>query len=335
MITAIEVILLTWVFLFAVASLYIRDLLGAVLSFGAYSFLMCLVWTGMGAVDVAFTEAAVGAGVSSVFFLAMLYNTSRKSTPFSKSTLLNIWGGLAAILMGVVLINSMSDFPSWGDPESPVNANVSSYYITHTLADTAVPNIVTAVLGDYRGFDTMFETVVVFLALVVVMAILRPAKDEKTEVPARKKRHDGVILRVAARILVPFMQLFALYVVCHGHYSPGGGFQGGVILGASLILLSLSYDLAVMPKFLTEKAMMILAALGALIFAGIGLVPVIIGGQFLNYSLWSEIIPGLDSVMARYHAILGVEIGVALTVMCGMYGIYAYLVSDGRLERGL
>ena len=132
MITAIEVILLTWVFLFAVASLYIRDLLGAVLSFGAYSFLMCLVWTGMGAVDVAFTEAAVGAGVSSVFFLAMLYNTSRKSTPFSKSTLLNIWGGLAAILMGVVLINSMSDFPSWGDPESPVNANVSSYYITHT-----------------------------------------------------------------------------------------------------------------------------------------------------------------------------------------------------------
>lgn len=79
MIWPFEVILLTLVLIFAVVSLRVKDLMGASIIFGAYSFLMCLVWTGMGAVDVAFTEAAVGAGVSTILFIATCLNTSRRS----------------------------------------------------------------------------------------------------------------------------------------------------------------------------------------------------------------------------------------------------------------
>ncbi|MEK9726887.1 MAG: hydrogenase subunit MbhD domain-containing protein, partial [Candidatus Margulisiibacteriota bacterium] len=78
MIFPIEVLLMVFVVALALISLWIRDLVSSVVVFGAYSFLMCLIWTGMGAVDVAFTEAAVGAGVSTVFFIAVLFNTTRR-----------------------------------------------------------------------------------------------------------------------------------------------------------------------------------------------------------------------------------------------------------------
>ena len=79
MIWQFEVILLTLVLTFAIVSLRVKDLMGAAIVFGAYSLLMCLIWTGMGAVDVAFTEAAVGAGASTIFFVATCYNTTRRT----------------------------------------------------------------------------------------------------------------------------------------------------------------------------------------------------------------------------------------------------------------
>ena len=124
-------------------------------------------------------------------------------------------------------------------------------------------------------------------------------------------------------------------MVAHGHYSPGGGFQGGVILGASLILLAMAYDMQFVQKLLSMKQMISLAAFGVLIFAGWGLVPVFLGHNFLDYSAWAKILPGTDAIMARSHSMLAVEIGVALTVMCGMYGIYMSMVSDGGFKKGL
>ena len=82
--------------------------------------------------------------------------------------------------------------------------------------------------------------------------------------------------------MVPFIQLFGLYVVAHGHYSPGGGFQGGVILGASLILLAMAYDMEFVQRFLTMKNMLSFASLGVLIFAGWGLVPVFLGASLFR-----------------------------------------------------
>lgn len=332
MILPVELILLTLVFVFGFCSLYITDLMNAAIVFGAYSFLMCLIWTGMGAVDVAFTEAAVGAGVSTVFLIACIYNTKRTIKYNSWDITLKLFAGIVCTVIGFILISAISDFPAWGDPYSPANNNVARYYVENTIKDTHVPNVVTSVLADYRAFDTMFETAVVFVAGLAIWVLLR-RKKRTTTVPYDES--SSLIVRIGSKIMVPFMQIFALYVVAHGHYSPGGGFQGGVILGASLILLAMAFNLKEVFKRINEKKIMIYSALGVLIFAGAGAVCMFLGANFLDYSVWSAILPATDTVMARSHLMLIVEIGVALTVMCGMFGIYSTMASNGNMDQGL
>jgi len=331
MIWQFDIILLTLVAISAFSALWIRDLMSATIAFGTYSFLMCLIWTGMGAVDVAFTEAAVGAGISTVFIIAMVYNTKRTITFNPWDLGLKSVAAVVVIGTGVLLLSALPDFPAWGDPHSPANANVASYYINHSLEDTGVPNVVTSVLADYRGFDTLLETSVVFVAFIAIFALLKHSRKQLTIDPPEQ----SLIIRISTQFLAPFMQLFALYVVAHGHHSPGGGFQGGVILGASLILQSMSFNLSSTLKQFKEKWILLFSAGGALIFAGIGLICMLLGGNFLDYSVLSRILPHTDSVMARSHGMLGIEIGVALTVMASMFGIYAYIVSDGSLKKGL
>ena len=329
------------VLLFGITALAMQNLMGAAIVFGAYSFLMCLIWTTMGAVDVAFTEAAVGAGVSTVFIFATIYNTGVSAKPKTSRTGFKLFAGVVAVATGAFLLSALPDFPDWGDPQSPVNSRVAPYYIENTIADAHVPNIVTSVLADYRSFDTLLETIVVFIACIAIYSIMRvdSAKsiiDEPDIItaPPAYDPTDSLIIRQASRIMVPFMQLFALYVIAHGHYSPGGGFQGGVILGASVILLCISFDLKFVLRQWTEKKIMLLTALGVLIYAAVGLACIFMGGEYLNYDALDPILPG-ERDYARSHGILLVEIGVGVTVMFSMIGIYINLASNGRFDRGL
>jgi multicomponent Na+:H+ antiporter subunit B len=130
------------------------------------------------------------------------------------------------------------------------------------------------------------------------------------------------------------MQLFALYVIAHGHYSPGGGFQGGIILGASLILLAISFDLKFLLRQWSEKTLMLLVAAGVFLYAAVGLACVFMGGNYLEYGFLNSILPG-ERDMARSHGILLVEIGVGITVMFSMLAIHINLASNGRFDRGL
>jgi multicomponent Na+:H+ antiporter subunit B len=252
---------------------------------------------------------------------------------------LKVLGLIVVIATGLILMYAVGDFPGWGDPQSPANAHVSTYYLENSLKDTNVPNVITSVLADYRGFDTMFETCVIFVAGVAIIAMLRRSRRKEDQI--LRKEHDSsvpsssIIIQTICRIMIPFMQLFALYVVAHGHHSPGGGFQGGVILGASLILLAIAYDLQKALKKITENMTIIVATLGLLVYSGIGVVAVLLGGNYLDYSAWHILLPATDEIMARSHGMLGVEIGVALTVTAIMFSIYKDLASHGRLDRGL
>ena len=91
---------------------------------------------------------------------------------------------LATLVTGSLLLYGTMDFPAWGDPASPASGRLSSYYIENVVDETHVPNLVTAVLGDYRGYDTMFETVVIYCAGMVVVSVLRRNKKERPENPS-------------------------------------------------------------------------------------------------------------------------------------------------------
>jgi multicomponent Na+:H+ antiporter subunit B len=340
MIWQLDLSVLTLIVICAFATIMVKDLLSAAIIFGAYSFLMCLMWTEMGAVDVAFTEASVGAGVSTVLFFAAVFQTSSMFKPRKSGRYVSkVIGLTAALFTGLVLVIAKNDFPRFADQFSPASIHLSPYFITQTLHDTNVPNIVTSVLADYRGYDTMFETAVIFAAGLAVIAILRRYKrEDRCDLPETYVISEGypdTIIRFVVRQLVPFIQLFALYVVAHGHHSPGGGFQGGVILGASFILLAASYDIKMVTGIMGERWNILLGNIGVLIYAGIGFLCLLLGANFLDYSILSKLLPATDKVMARSHGMLGIEIGVAIAVMAIVVSIYINIVSHGKYDKGL
>lgn len=243
---------------------------------------------------------------------------------------------IACALVGFLLLSAVEDFPDWGDAQSPANSSeISKYYIEKTDEKTKVPNLVTAVLADYRGYDTLFETVVILTAGLAIMAVLGLVPINSKAEDVSDNVETDMIIRHTSRLLVPVIQLFALYVVAHGHYSPGGGFQGGVIFGASLILLAITNDLPNTLKRVPARTAIRLAAFGVLLYGGFGLACMLAGGNFLDYSFLANSWFGWDEVTARYHGMLWVEIGVGFTVATIMFVIYAYLSSKGRLKGAL
>ena len=151
---------------------------------------------------------------------------------------------------------------------------------------------------------------------------------------AKQKLGESLIIQTAVRLMVPFIQLFGLYVIVHGHYSPGGGFQGGVILGASFVALALAFDQKLSMRFMSERVNGVFGNLGALIFTGTAVLYAIFGGLFLDYSALDKLIP-LGSVEWRSFGIFIVEVGVGLAVMSIMVSLFWDLGSNGELDEGL
>jgi multicomponent Na+:H+ antiporter subunit B len=145
---------------------------------------------------------------------------------------------------------------------------------------------------------------------------------------------EDVIIQTLCRLLIPFIQLFALYVIAHGHHSPGGGFQGGCILGASFILLCIAYDTREAKRRMSEKLNEIFCSLGVIIFGGIGVVCLMLGANYLDYGILHKLLP-VNIPEARSLGILGIEIGVGFTVMAAMISIFFNLASSGAHEEEL
>ncbi len=272
-------------------------------------------------------------------------------------------GSIVVLFLGGILFYTSFDFPRWGDGKSPASQHVSSYYIEHAIEDTSVPNIVTAVLADYRGYDTLFETAVIFAAGLACFFLLRVPEGKAPTSRFYRHQSTGVTLRIekggrlpentgeferidsvwvpydliiamTCRLVVPFIQLFALYVIAHGHHSPGGGFQGGVIFGAAIILFAISNNLRRTLRLMSERKSSILGSLGVMIYAGTGVLCILGGAGFLDYSGLTSFL-GVGPVEARSHGILIVEVGVGIAVSAVMVGIYYNLSSGGKQDEGL
>lgn len=153
-----------------------RNLFAVVILFGIYSFLMATVLVALDAVDVAMTEAAVGAGISMVLFLSALHlGRSEEMKPLHKPFLPLVVAGAtgAALAYGTLWL------PAFSDPGAPIHQHVAQRYIAEGARETGVPNIVTAVLASYRGYDTLGEVTVVFTAGVGVIVLLRRLRQRK------------------------------------------------------------------------------------------------------------------------------------------------------------
>lgn len=140
------------------------------------------------------------------------------------------------------------------------------------------------------------------------------------------KRHfESPIVLLGARLLSPYIMVFGWYVIFHGHYSPGGGFQGGALLAASILLIRVAGGSHIAKLQLKEYLNTPIAALGIFIYFATGLVAMLAGGYYLDYSYLP--IPGVEAAWLRYIGILIIEIGIGLTVMAVLVMIYDNMVT--------
>ena len=307
----------------AVAAIVLSDLFAVVMLFGVYSLLTAALFMNLDAVDVAFTEAAVGAGVTTVLMLSSLHLTKRWEAMPRHNPLLGL---LVVGITGAALVYAIQDAPPLGDPEAPVHQHVTPRYIEQGEAEVGMPNLVTAVLASYRGYDTFGETVVIFAAGLTVLLLLGIKEDDPRIRPGVSPIGYQLVLRLVVKILLPVILLFGLYVQFHGDFGAGGGFQAGVIFATAFVLYDLVFGEGSARTVVPPSWLYRLAAIGVLVYGGVGVYSMLAGRPFLDYSALAD-----DPVHGQHLGVLLVELGVGITVFSVVLLIfYAF---SGRSRR--
>lgn len=241
------------------------------------------------------------------------------------------------LALTALLIYAVSYLPSVGETGNPANNEVPERYITRGLEETGAVNIVTGMILNYRAFDTFGESTVLFVATGCVMLILMTGKSGKKRgtagdgatgnaVPEEERRFgDDPVLRVIAKLVCPAVFLFGIYVILNGHLSPGGGFSGGAIVGAGLILYTNAYGFEKTERFFTRKT-----------YTGISVSALSFYCLAKSYSFFTganhmkNLIPnGTPGAILSSGLILPLNICVGLVVSCTIYAFYALFRKGG------
>jgi len=302
----------------AIAIIRMKDLFAVVMLSGIYGLLSASFFVAMDAVDVAFTEAAVGAGISTLLMLVVITMTGRHENTTRHKPLSALF---VVIITGGLLIYGTFDIPSFGSADAPIHNHVAPRYINDSSAEIGVPNIVTSVLASYRAFDTFGEVVVIFTAGIGVLALLsvvrRPEDDEIIASINDSMHEQHLVIRIVSKILIPFILLFALYVQFHGDFGPGGGFQAGVIFAAAIILYAMLFGLSTARKVINQTFIQLMAAMGVLLYGCVGIASMLSGGNFFDYNVLAN-----DPIAGQHLGILLIEWGVGCTVASVMIIIF-------------
>jgi len=321
------IFLLTLLVIVAIGIVRAGNLFVAVMLTGIFSLLMAANFFILDAADVALTEAAIGAGISTVLLLGALALTPGQERRLRRGR----W-----LALGVVTLTTLSvlyatfDKPRLGDPEAPVHQHVAPWYLEKTPELVGIPNVVTAVLGTFRGYDTFGEVIVVLTAGIGVLFLLGlpgAVGERKREDLESGRTYLGhhLIPQVVGHLLIPFILLFALYVQFHGEYGPGGGFQAGAIFAAGFILYALIAGEREALAIVSPRLLVTLMASGALLYGGLGVLCMLLGGNFLDYSVLSS-----DPVAGQQWGIIIIELGVGISVAGVLMSIYHAFAARGH-----
>ncbi len=227
-----------------------------------------------------------------------------------------------------LLLVTISWLPASGTVERPVNNEVSSRYIEKGLEETGAINIVAGMILDYRAFDTLGESHVLFVATITVLVLLRLNKTEKHEVEINDRQFEpknDTILQFVATFLVPIIIIFGIYIILNGHLGPGGGFSGGAVIGAGLVLYLNAFGFAKTERFFTEKT-----------YKGVCFFSLSFYCLAKSYSFYTganhlhSVIPkGTPGAILSSGLILPLNIAVGLVVACTIYAFYAMFRKGG------
>lgn len=229
---------------------------------------------------------------------------------------------LFCIALAGLLLYTVSYLPATGSADRPVNNEVPERYIESGLQETGAVNIVTGMILDYRAFDTFGESNVLFVATITVLILLRINKKKDGEEEAENDRiyepKNDAILQAGAKVLVPIIILFGIYVILNGHLSPGGGFSGGAIVGAGLILYLNAFGFKKTEKLFTEKTYKWISFAALTTYCLAKSYSFYTGANHLE----SHIPLGTPGHILSSGLILVLNICVGMVVACTMYTFY-------------
>jgi len=211
------------------------------------------------------------------------------------------------VALAVVLLRGVADLPPHGSPETPPYTHVGAYYLEHGPEETGSENVVTSVILNYRGFDTNGEVTVIVTALMAVLAVLTGTRDAgRGPDTAATQVAPSVVVRFIVRILAPFILVFAVYVILNGHVTPGGGFQGGTMLGALVIALTLVLDERTSAGLLPRRPIRIVQVIAPLTFVAVGLVGLLVWGDYLYFPRSEDMRPVAEVMLVLVEAGIGI-----------------------------
>lgn len=278
----------------AFGALHGRNLYASVLLFIAFGLALALIWARLGAADLALAEAAIGAGLTGVLlFISLAGQPAQAHQPEITGTRLRLAAAAVVAPMMILLLQALAPI-SEGEPPLPE-------MIAGNLADSGVSHPVTAVLLNYRAWDTLLELAVLLLAVLGARQLGPRPLDVAEPWP---------LLRAWARVLAPLLVLGAGYVLWRGASAPGGAFQAGALLASGVVLLRLS---GLLPKLRWSYAPLRLAVLaGLLVFIGVAVMTAWVGDGWLNYphGLAKELI-----VLIEVLATLSIAASLSLLVV--------------------
>ena len=232
------------------------------------------------------------------------------------------------VLISLLMI-TVSYLPPTGEADKPDNNEVAARYIENGLQETGAVNIVTGMILDYRAFDTFGESNVLFIATITVLILLRVDKKEQMESAEVNDQiyepENDIILQKAAFFLVPVIILFGIYVILNGHISPGGGFSGGAIIGAGLILHLNAFGFEKTGKFFNEKTHKWVCFFALSFYCLAKSYSFFTGANHLE----SHIPLGTAGDIISSGLILPLNICVGLVVACTMYTFYVIFRKGG------
>lgn len=251
-----------------------------------------------------------------------------------KKRLYNLSSIMAGVIFIAILLATVFNLPSFGSGDNPASNEVVARYLEKGMEETGAVNIVAAVILDYRAFDTFGESAVLFLSVICVMMLLKRDKNNVTAEYDREMQEDeefakirkDIVLKQVAGLLVPLIFLYGVYVILNGHLSPGGGFSGGSIIGAGLILYSSAYGHEKVHSFLNFKTFTAICVGCLLTYCGAKGYSFFTGANHIE----SHIPKGIPGNLLSAGLILPLNICVGMIVACTMYGFYA-LFTKGEI----
>ena len=233
------------------------------------------------------------------------------------------------VILAAVLIGTVNFMPLFADDNTPTTNEVYEHYVGEGRDQTGAVNTVAGMILDYRAFDTLGESFVLFTATCAVLLLLEQSKDKPIKKRETFTYTNDPIVRLVVKLLTPIIIVFGIYVLFNGHLSPGGGFSGGSVLGAGFILFAMAYSEDFAAKIITQKIIRIITICSLSFYCLAKSYSFFTGNEFNG--IHSIITPGTPGNIVSGGLILPLNIAVGFVVCCTMYSFYM-IFKRGRLD---